>query len=184
MDDIELIEQAEMTVPEDHPIRGSDRYGPDARWMRRWTMNSEGHPVCIEDALDTHTATFEEITIVQDANMALRTELGITLTSEQTPEPANVPLPALSRRQLLLGMAQAGLITMEEAIAAAQVGQVPNAIEAIFVTLVEPDQSAARVTWAAMSQAVRSDPLVDMLAAGRGIDPKTLDDLWVKWGYI
>ncbi len=90
-------------------------------------------------------------------------------------------LPPISRRQLLLGLAAEGLITGEEALAAAQSGAVPAAVEAIFTQLPAGEQLAARITWAAMSQAERSNPLVGLMATAHGIAPAALDDLWRSW---
>jgi hypothetical protein len=90
-------------------------------------------------------------------------------------------LPPISRRQLLLGLAAEGLITGEEALAAAQSGAVPAAVEVIFAGLPQADQLGARLTWAAMSQAERRNPLVGLMATAHGISPSDLDALWAGW---
>lgn len=93
-------------------------------------------------------------------------------------------LPPLTRRQLLLGLAAEGLITGEEALAAAQSGAVPAAVEAIFAGLPAPEQLAARITWAAMSQAERGNTLVGLMASAHGISPAALDALWAGWAQL
>jgi len=73
----------------------------------------------------------------------------------------------ISRRQLILALHGAGLITAEEALAAAKTGDVPAAIDAVFAQL-PPDQAlAARVTWASMTEVRRDHPLIEaVIAAG------------------
>lgn len=93
-------------------------------------------------------------------------------------------LPPLSRRQLLLGLAAEGLITGAEALAAAQSGAVPAGVEAIFGQLPQAEQLGARITWAAMSQAERGNPLVAMMATANGISPAALDALWAGWARL
>ena len=93
-------------------------------------------------------------------------------------------LPPISRRQLLLGLASQGLITGEEALAAAQSGAVPAAVEAIFAQLPADQQLGARITWASMSQAERHNPLVDMMAVANSIPSDTLDALWRGWAAL
>jgi hypothetical protein len=78
-------------------------------------------------------------------------------------EASNAPPPvpaAISRRQLLIALTSAGLITDAEALAAAQTGAVPAVIDAFFGTLPPAQQTAARITWATMTQVERHHPLV------------------------
>lgn len=93
-------------------------------------------------------------------------------------------LPPLSRRQLLLGLAAEGFITPQEALAAAQSGAVPAAVDAIFAQLPQAEQLGARITWAAMSQAERGNPLVGLMAAAQGVSPAALDALWRGWAQL
>lgn len=76
--------------------------------------------------------------------------------------PAVVP-STITRRQLLIVMAGVGLITGEEALAAATTGAVPAAIDAVFADLPTDQALTARITWATMSVAERDHPLVDAL---------------------
>lgn len=95
MEEIEKPPQPEPPaepIPfQDHPIRSPDRYGPDARWLRRWSLDAEGLPVCTLDALDTATATAEEIEAAEEGNAAVRAAL------LDVPDPASaLPPPTLA----------------------------------------------------------------------------------------
>jgi hypothetical protein len=80
---------------------------------------------------------------------------------ENTPPSWPPPVPhVISRRQLLIALVAAGLITEAEALAAAKTGEVPAAIDAFFATLPPAQQIAARITWATMTQVERHHPLV------------------------
>jgi len=94
------------------------------------------------------------------------------------PEPEPRPPAAVARitpRQLLLALADIGVISEEEALAAAKVGAVPAAIDAIFAGLPRRQAFAARVTWASMSSVERADPLVPLLGASQGMGAAELD---------
>ncbi len=67
----------QIEIPEDHPIRASDRYGPGGRLLRRWSLNAEGYPACVEDALDTEAAAPEETAAIEAANAAIRFALSV-----------------------------------------------------------------------------------------------------------
>nr|WP_263969345.1 hypothetical protein [Roseomonas sp. SXEYE001]MCV4210404.1 hypothetical protein [Roseomonas sp. SXEYE001] len=92
---------------------------------------------------------------------------------------ASVPL-SISRRQLLLELLERGLITAEEAEAAATVGAVPAKVAAVFDRLPPEQAIAARITWASMIEALRSDPLVPMLAAAEGKDDTYVDAVFAS----
>jgi len=77
----------------------------------------------------------------------------------------------LSRRQLLIGMVSERLISRAEAMAPPHTP--PAAIEVMFSRLPEPQQTAARITWATFSEARRLDPLVPMIAK---VAPVAMDD--------
>jgi hypothetical protein len=95
---------------------------------------------------------------------------GETVVRDATPDEIaeiealrNAPPPVpevISRRQLLIALVAAGLITETEALAAAQTGAVPAAIDAFFGTLPSAQQIAARITWATMTVVERHHPLV------------------------
>ena len=80
--------------------------------------------------------------------------------------PLSVP-GTISFRQLILGLLGSGFLTAEQALAAAETRARPPQLEAIIATLPEDAALAARITWATMSEARRSDPLfVTLIAAG------------------
>ena len=82
------------------------------------------------------------------------------------PVPAPPPVPnVISRRQLMIALAAAGFISAEEALAAAQTGAVPAAIVGIFDRLPAEQALAARITWAAMTEVYREDPLIGAIVA-------------------
>jgi hypothetical protein len=93
-------------------------------------------------------------TIVRDATPAEAAEIE-ALRNAPPPVPS-----AISRRQLLIALAQAGLITEAEALAAARTGEVPAAIDAVFSALPKEQALAARITWATMTVVERNHPLI------------------------
>lgn len=95
------------------------------------------------------------------------------------PPPAPPPVPDITRRQLLLALVAAGLITGEEALAAATTGAVPAAIDAVFAALPEADALAARITWATMSVVERAHPLIAALIAAEVATPEQVDALFI-----
>jgi hypothetical protein len=71
------------------------------------------------------------------------------------------PVPRrVTRRQLLIALVAAGLITEAEALAAAKTGEVPAVIDAVFGKLPKEQALAARITWATMTTVERDHPLV------------------------
>lgn len=96
------------------------------------------------------------------------------------------PVPeSVTRRQMLIGLATAGFITTAEAIAAAQSGAVPAAVQAVFDALpTQADKDAAAITWAAMSVAERGNALVAALAAAQGLSSAQVDDLFRAWAIL
>lgn len=95
------------------------------------------------------------------------------------PPPAAVVPASISRRQLLLAMAGAGLITDVEALAAATTGAVPAAIDAVFAQLPEAEALAARITWATMSVAERDQALITALIAAGAATSAEVDALFL-----
>lgn len=99
------------------------------------------------------------------------------------PPPPDPPMPvvpaSITRRQLLLSLAGAGLITAEEALAAAMTGAVPAAIDAVFANLPEGDALAARITWATMSVAEREHPLIGAMIAAGLVTEAQADSLFI-----
>lgn len=151
MDEIEVIE-----IAEDHPLRTNDRYGPAARWLRRWSLDADGLPVCAEDALDTTTATAEALAAVQEANAAVRAALDV-------PEPAAfvAPVPAsVSRFQARTALHLSGLLApVESAIAAS--GNV-----------------VAQLAWADAAAFERGSPTIAAMAGALGLTDAQIDDLF------
>lgn len=82
---------------------------------------------------------------------------------------------SMSPRQLILGLHAHGFITGEEAVAAATAGAMPAAVATVVATLPADAQIAARVTWARMTVVLRTDPLVDLLAASQGLTAAEVD---------
>lgn len=101
------------------------------------------------------------------------------------PDPAALrPRMRMSRRQLLIGLADMGWITEVEAVAAAGTGAVPAAVEAAITALDPEQQLRARITWAAMSEAQRLDPLVALLAAAQGVGDAEVDAFFTTYSSI
>lgn len=95
----------------------------------------------------------------------------------------NPPTPvstSITRRQLLIGLKNAELISAQEAIAAATAGAVPKAIQAIFDAL--PTQAArddATITWASMSVVERAHPLVAMVGQANDMSEWEIDEFFI-----
>lgn len=100
-------------------------------------------------------------------------------TAPPPPEPPPPPVPAsITRRQMLLQLALAGMITGPEALAAAQTGAVPASVQAVFDQLGPSDKLGAEITWATMSEADRGHPLVAALAATQAMTDEQIDDFF------
>lgn len=84
----------------------------------------------------------------------------------------------VSRRQLLIALAQAGFVTAEQAVAAARTGDMPPPLAALADSLPAAERLAVAVTWASMQQAERLHPLVDALAAAQGATPAEIDAIF------
>jgi hypothetical protein len=93
-------------------------------------------------------------TIVRDATPAEAAEIE-ALRNAPPPVPA-----AISRRQLLIALAQAKLVTEAEALAAAKTGEVPAVINQVFAALPKDQALAAQITWATMTVVERNHPLI------------------------
>jgi predicted esterase len=112
---------------------------------------------------------------------------GETTVREATPEEIreieavqrSSPTPlAVSRRQLILALHGAGLITDEEALAAAQTGEVPSVIDAAFAKLPPKEALHARVTWASMTEVRRDHPLVEAVIDAGLATAEQVDELF------
>ena len=102
------------------------------------------------------------------------------------PEPENLQaaIPPLTRRQVFIALHRMGLFSAEEAIAAAATGVVPSALEPTFAALPEPDQTDARVTFAAFQMAYRLDPMTAMIARAAGLSEDDIDAIWTGFASV
>jgi hypothetical protein len=92
--------------------------------------------------------------------------------------------PAITRRQLLLGLQADDVITDAEALAAAQTGAVPAAIESVFANLPATEATAARITWATMSVAERAHPLIAAIIDANLASAAQIDDAFRRWAAL
>lgn len=100
------------------------------------------------------------------------------------PEDARAAIPPLTRRQVFIALHRLGLITAAEAVAAATTGTVPAALEPVFAALPEPEQTDARVTFAAFQMAYRLDPMTAMIAAVAGMTDEQIDGIWTAFASV
>lgn len=100
------------------------------------------------------------------------------------PEDPRAAIPPLTRRQVFIALHRLGLITAAEAVAAAATGTVPAALEPVFAALPEPDQTDARVTFAAFQMAYRLDPMTAMIAAAAGMTEEQIDAIWTGFAAV
>jgi hypothetical protein len=123
----------------------------------------------------------EGATLVLDDGSAV---IGGTWDGAAFQPPAPVPEPSppvptiISFRQLILGLLGSGFITAEQALAAAETRARPPQLEAILATLPEDAALAARITWATMSEARRTDPLFAALIAAGHATAEQVDELF------
>lgn len=87
------------------------------------------------------------------------------------------PVPtSVSRRQLLLALAQMGLITGEEAVASNVA--VPAGVQAVLDNMEPAEKQVAEITWLNFTEALRNDPLVAALAAANDMSSGDVDDFF------
>lgn len=103
---------------------------------------------------------------------------------EPTPEELRAAIPPLTRRQVFIALHRLGLITADEAVAAAATGAVLAALGPVFAALPEPDQTDARVTFAAFQMAYRLDPMTAMIAAASGVTAEQIDTIWTGFAAV
>ncbi len=103
---------------------------------------------------------------------------------DPSPEDLRAAIPPLTRRQVFIALHRLGLITAPEAVAAAATGEVPAALEPLFAALPEPDQTDARVTFAAFQMAYRLDPMTAMIAASAGLPDSEIDAIWTSFAAV
>lgn len=100
------------------------------------------------------------------------------------PEDPRAAIPPLTRRQVFIALHRLGLITATEAVAAAATGTVPAALEPVFAALPEPEQTDARVTFAAFQMAYRLDPMTAMIASASGMTEEQIDAIWTGYAAV
>lgn len=103
---------------------------------------------------------------------------------EPTAEERRAALPALSRRQVFIGLVVSGLATAEEVLAISATGTIPAVIEAAFAAMPEPQQSYARITFAEFTVAQRLDPTTLLLQAAAGLTDADLDAFFVEFSAV
>ena len=109
------------------------------------------------------------------------------IPDDPVPEPALPPadpVTTISRRQLILGLRRAGLITDQEALDAAALGAVPAAIRAVFEALPQDLKIEAEITWAAMGVVERDNQLVEAVLAATGHSHEDGDALFESWSAL
>lgn len=106
------------------------------------------------------------------------------VTEVPGPEDIRAAIPPLTRRQVFIALHRLGLITASEAVAAAASGVVPATLEPVFSALPEPDQTDARVTFAAFQMAYRLDPMTAMIAGAAGMTEEQIDAIWTDFAAV
>ena len=79
--------------------------------------------------------------------------------------PPPSPLAPLTRRQLRLGLLQAGITTAD--------------VEAAIAAIPDPmDRAVAEIEWADATIYERSHPLIDQIGSALGLTPVQIDTMW------
>lgn len=100
---------------------------------------------------------------------------GNRLLPPQSPPPQPASVLTVGRVSFLREAAKAGIITRDDALAAACTGTIPGSFEP-FLASMSPDAAFdARLTWAAMGEVQRASPLLALVAAQAGIPDSVLD---------
>lgn len=119
------------------------------------------------------------------ATEELETPAGLSITPEWLRLPAvggiaavdPVP-PTLTLLRFMRTLARRGIITRDEALAATRTGAVPAAIDAVFASFPPDDAFEARLTWAAMYEVERANPLLELVGGMNGIDGAGWDSIF------
>lgn len=101
-----------------------------------------------------------------------------------TPEDLRAAIQPLTRRQVFIALHRLGLITADEAVAAAATGVVPAALQPAFAALADPDRTDALVTFAAFQMAYRLDPMTTMIGAAAGMTDDQIDAIWTTFASV
>lgn len=83
----------------------------------------------------------------------------------------------MDKADLLLALAQAGLMTSTDAVAAAR-GEIPPTFQPVVAEWSSAEQLAAQIKWAADAQISRNNPLIIAASAYLDIDPLALDAIF------
>jgi hypothetical protein len=113
-----------------------------------------------------------------------RSDIAPEPVPDPEPEDLQAAITPLTRRQVFIALHRLGLFSAEEAIAAAATGVVPAALEPTFAALPEPDQTDARVTFAAFQMAYRLDPMTAMIARAAGLSEDDIDAIWTGFASV
>lgn len=116
-------------------------------------------------------------------------KLGGAIETYAAPPPpsadeARAATPPVSRQQLFTALAEAGVITWAEAVAACNRGEVPAIVEGTLIALPVADQARARMKLGAFAMAHRLDPLVLLLGQAAGLSPEAIDQLFETARYL
>lgn len=103
---------------------------------------------------------------------------------EKTPEELSAELEAwrevatLSKAQFCLRANAFGLLTEDEMLTAASGGW-PDSFADAFASLpTNITEAQAKAVWAAVAEVYRNDPVLNAVAAAKGISPETLDAIF------
>lgn len=133
---------------------------PDHRGETWWT--AEGAPVKIAAVGDP-------------AQVSLQPD------EPELPEP---PPPAISDRQFFQGLANRGIITKAEALAAVRTGDIPAALQALVDGLAEGMQFDASMKISGATTFDISDPIVQPIAEGFDWTPEQTAAAWREFGAL
>jgi hypothetical protein len=97
---------------------------------------------------------------------------------EPKAEPEPHPVTAVTRRQIMTGLALVEWITEQEALDALATGARPAAVETVIGSLPEDQRFAARMKWIGFQTAYRDDAMVAALAAAAGKSEQDVDDFF------
>ena len=99
----------------------------------------------------------------------------IGLVRVANPPPPPAPIPAISDRQFFQKLANDGLVTREEALAAVSTGALPAVLETYLAGLGPDDQFAARMLLSGATVFERAHPLTNAIGAAFGLAPSQVD---------
>ncbi len=138
---------------------------------------------CVDIAEDYHA----ELMAAQDAGKVIVADAGGQPIAVDPTPPSAADLRAhmaLTRRQVIIGMALEGLISHAEGVALAATGVAPPAVEAMLAAMPEPNQTAARITLASFTVAYRNDPMVALFQAAGGMTDEQMDAFFTGYAAV